>query len=206
MTYQQDYEEDLQPIFEETFDEETFDEIYNKSQNTLKNIKEDLQYSYNSDILMLCTPYDLMHFVETGKFELPEQNYTKTNNIIIPEPIEYVSEEEDLSCWMTVTANGLVPTYQTKNEKVEEVKKQAEKLEAIRAKDESNKHNWTMTREERGLPKVQPKPVKKESKSSKRRRRRFKINKSKPVRPTLNTIQEKPKSKYQPKRIAHKYE
>jgi len=207
MTYQQTHEEDYQSI-----NEDTFDDLYNKSENALKNIRENLQSSYNPYILSFCSPYDLMKLVENGEFELPEHYWTsgrvdgkKTDNLVyISDPVIYESEEEDLSGWMTITANGLVPTYQTINEKEEEVKQQEEKLEQIRAHDENNKHNWTMTREERGLPKTQPKPVKKESRASKRRQRRFKINKSTPIRPNLKTIQKKPKSKYQPKRIAHK--
>ncbi len=190
--------------------ENLLDDLYNKCESLLENIKTDLSGSTNSCILELCSPADLMKFAEEGIFELPEYYWTNgringqsKNDIVISDPIQYEEEEEDLSGWVTVTANGLIPLY----EKEEEVK-QEEKLEKVRAQHENNKHNWTMTREERGLPKIQPKLVKvvKQSKSSKRRQRRFKINKSTPIRPNLNTIQEKPKSKYQPKRIAYKYE
>jgi len=209
MTYQQEHEEDFQSI-----NEDTYDELYNKCETALNTIKYSLDQSSNPWLLMNCEASDLMGLIETGVYELPEYfwnsgrvNGKELDNIFVADPIEYVEEEEeDLSGWMTVTANGLVPTYQTENEKEEELKKEEEKLEAIRAQDEKNKHNWTMTREERGLPKTQPKQVKvvKKSKSSKRRNRRFKINKSTPIRP--KTIEQKPKSKYQPQRVAHKYE
>ncbi len=197
--------------------ENIFDDLYNKCESLLENMKTDLSGSTNSWILQSCSPADLMKFAEEGEFELPQYYWTtgringpKKDDIVISDPIQYESEQEDLSGWVTVTPNGLIPLYVNKKDILKKEKQKQLKLIKSKKYQENNKHNWTMTRKERGLPKKQVKPVKPQPKTQpkpvKQKRRRFKINKSTPIRPNLNTIQEKPKSKYQPKRIAHRYE
>ena len=167
--------------------EESYDAKYIKCKNVMKDIKENIEQSYNPWFMELCNACDLMNLVESGEFELPRSWYTSgkavklsNDNVgFIPGPIEYESEEEDLSGWMTVTADGLVPTF--KKEKIEEVEeKQQLKEEQERTTNPVNQHNWTMTREERGLPKVQPKQQPKKSKASRRKNRRkgFRANKT----------------------------
>lgn len=185
MSYEQ---ESLESYYEQIDSEQRWEEYMGKISGAFENMETTIE-SHSSDIMMKATTMDFEKLIHTGSFELPAHRNGKSNqdNIFISDPIEY-EEEEDNSRWVTVTSNGLIycdDEKKAQEEREEKEKQQKLKEEEARAKDENNKHNWTMTREERGLPKVQPKPqpVKpkvSKSKRRKNRRRGFKINKSKP--------------------------
>lgn len=184
--------------------EQMFQENMKLADSLLNQLKEDVQYSDNPWILENCLSMDLYNFIETGEFELPkymiELNKTKQDLVSIPEPIQ---------CSLLNSPNDWITLKSTQDQKIDEENKKTEEealrrkvaeeeyqellkseLEKVRAKSESNKHNWTMTREQRGLPKELPKPIPVKPKLTRNQRKklskkRFQVNKSNPSRSTV---------------------
>lgn len=215
------YSDEEEPEFEisQIEREEEFDRRWDIISNLLDTMKDEISYSFNPYLLMKCDTLDLMKFLENGKPPVYDYTPRPCDNIgYIPGPIniDFINNEplDVTSRWTTLkikTEKELKEEEKNKQknkQKIEKEKKKNQeeenrkkKQKENRAKQLANKHNWTMTREMRGLPKIQPKPKVVETKSKRRRQRRagFKVK---------NTIEEKSKQKrkFQVSREVNKYE
>ena len=200
MTYYSDNEEE--DCVDYTRQSEiVFDKSWNKCKTLLDNLKDNVQNTGNPYILANCDAGHILDFVEQGEFELPDYYYTlgKVNGkrsgdnlLYIPEPMEiYLDEQDTTEGWISIGPNGVKPIISDKQKEEEllaKKKQEEEEEEKIRARSEVNKHNWTMTKEARGIkqkPVVVEPPKPKQSRAQRRKNRR---------------------RGFQVKRIAHKYE
>ena len=194
-----------------------FEKNMKLANKTLTSMKDCAECSNNPWILENCTSLDLYKFIETGEFELPKyyNKLDKKDLVCIPEPIES-SQSVSTNDWITLksTQQELIDEDNKKEEELflkrkiaaEEYQKLLKvEQEKARARTEANKHNWTMSREQRGLPKDLPKPIPVEPKKPKLTRnqrrklskKKFQVNKNSQAMKTLTTIQEvKPKRKF----------
>ena len=199
--YNNEHREDNTQYNDNQLDED-FEYNYELCEETLAEMKDEINDSNNQFLLQFCNPGTLMKLIEEGNHTLPKYLQEKPNKktseelLSIPEPV-------DINDWTPVdVSNGwitLKTQTQMKEEKVveqarleeevrqaklvEELAKQMKEMELQRARTEANKHNWTMTKEMRGIkPKPvaveQPKLTKSQKKSRRRRRGGFKVNKT----------------------------
>ena len=127
----------------------------------------------NHFLMSSASQEEMLDYLEFGIIpeHLKPKKYIKQKiDIFIPGPIETMIYDT-------------APFDFSKNEETEEekqAKKEEEKQKLLEQYAKNNKHNWTLSKELRG---IVSKPKKKESKSKKRknRRRKFKINKDFPA-------------------------
>ena len=157
--------------------EEMYDNNFTLAEETFNSLRSQIEVSENPWLLSVCSVVDLYEFIDTGEITL--QHYTSNYDDNVqkaPEPINYVYEE-DQSDWMTLKKNGeweeAINKAEVKKAELLEEQRKAE----IRAKTEANKHNWNLTREVRGLPKIVKKVVK-TVRPKTQKLRKFKVNKS----------------------------
>ena len=209
----------VQEISEQAKADEEFDLEYDLCQEAHNSMMKIVNNSLNPWLLNTCTPTDIMNLVETGEFQLPSYvlNRTKSkqdNCIGYIEPIDITNcEQIDHSDgWVTITDSKLKSQREKKLARIQKERKEKKMIqkrkEELRKKHQANKHNWTLTREQRGLPKIQPKP--KESKPKRRKNRRrggFRVNKTAiTYNPNEVKQEEKSKRKFEIRRVSHKYE
>lgn len=189
--------------------EEIFEHNYNTCIETLENIKRDTKNTTNPFLLMNCNPGDLFNFIESGKCQLERKQKSFCLDTIefIPEPINMKEYEE----WKKTTNPFIVCGEVLNEEKLETIKEKEleerkQKLEEFKKIEEekrisTNKHNWTIPKPKKPTPPSQPK----KRKTRNQRKKLYKYRAKKIV--TQETEYPKPSTgKYQPKRVAIKYE
>ena len=161
----------------EIISEETYEHNYNLAEETMNRMREEIEQSENPWLLSSCSTSILYDFIDTGNFQ-PLQHYRSLDDDNVneaPEPINYLYEE-DPSEWTIMRKDGTI-VIPVDKEEMEKEKILAQ--QKIRAKADANKHNWNLTRKERGLPEI-VKPVKMMLPKivAQKPKRKFKVNKS----------------------------
>ena len=205
--YNKDHTEDnTQYIDQQIEEDQMFEENYETCVEVLSDMRESISDTVSGDLLQFCSPADLMRLIEDGTHTLPKYlqprpvEQTGDQLLVIPEPVGALDWPEQTPMKFTTLKNQSEMDFEAEQQRqeqiqkvnqqnyIEQMKKYEEQMALERARTASNKFNWTMTKEMRG---ILPKPVlveqpKKMSKTQKRRLRKkgsgFKANKSRATR------------------------
>ncbi len=162
--------------------EKYYDELCDLLEEQIEINRENAIYNdeydseYDNDYLMTTATYDeMLDYFTTA--ETPEHLQHEYHE----EPIKtlYISGPVEETFYDTTPFSMEEPAEETEEQK--ELRIAAEKQRQLEEYAKNNKHNWTLSKELRG---IKPKSKPKQSKSQKRknRRRRFKINKNFPMK------------------------
>ena len=168
MSYTSDSEEYEEEDYD--FTEEDYEHNYNLAVERLDIMLEEIKESNNPWLLSTCTITGFYDFIETG--EIYSTKVYSQKELKAPEPINIDFNDIKPAEWTYFKKGGII-TLENKEEK--EYKKRLQE-QKNKTKKEANKYNWTMSREERGLPlknKIRPEKPKPKPKP-----RKFKVNKS----------------------------